>query len=114
VEYKIEGQKMFNQLQAAINLQIANLIFKVSFIQKPGPAAVEEKKEDWRSAKSEGGVSSQMEQEAANRGSAVSGPKVGQSAVAKTKIGRNDPCPCGAKKPDGRPVKYKHCHGKNL
>jgi len=28
------------------------------------------------------------------------------------KIGRNDPCPCGAKKPDGRPIKYKHCHGK--
>ena len=106
VEYKIEGQKMFNQLQAAINLQIANLIFKVSFIQKPGPTAVEEKKEDWQSAKSEGGVSSQMEQEAANRGSAVSGPKVGQSAFAKTKIGRNDPCPCGSGK------KYKKCHGK--
>ncbi len=28
------------------------------------------------------------------------------------KIGRNDPCFCGAKKPDGRPIKYKHCHGK--
>ncbi|MDP2926875.1 MAG: preprotein translocase subunit SecA [bacterium] len=28
------------------------------------------------------------------------------------KVGRNDPCPCGAKKPDGSPVKYKHCHGK--
>ena len=28
-------------------------------------------------------------------------------------IGRNDPCWCGAKKPDGTPVKYKHCHGKN-
>ena len=27
-------------------------------------------------------------------------------------IGRNDPCPCGAKKPDGYPVKFKHCHGK--
>jgi preprotein translocase subunit SecA len=27
-------------------------------------------------------------------------------------IGRNDPCPCGAKHPDGRPIKYKHCHGK--
>ncbi|HOX29961.1 MAG TPA: preprotein translocase subunit SecA [Candidatus Paceibacterota bacterium] len=25
---------------------------------------------------------------------------------------RNDPCPCGAKHPDGRPLKYKHCHGK--
>ena len=37
------------------------------------------------------------------------------SPVAKRvgeKIGRNDPCPCGAKKPDGRPIKYKHCHGK--
>jgi len=33
---------------------------------------------------------------------------VGQSK----KIGRNDPCPCGAKHPDGRPIKYKHCHGK--
>ena len=29
-----------------------------------------------------------------------------------TKVGRNDPCPCGAKHPDGRPIKYKHCHGK--
>ena len=28
------------------------------------------------------------------------------------KVGRNEPCPCGAKKPDGHPVKYKHCHGK--
>ncbi|MFH1451189.1 MAG: preprotein translocase subunit SecA [bacterium] len=26
--------------------------------------------------------------------------------------GRNDPCPCGAKKPDGTPIKYKKCHGK--
>jgi preprotein translocase subunit SecA len=28
-------------------------------------------------------------------------------------IGRNDPCWCGAKKPDGTPIKYKHCHGRN-
>jgi preprotein translocase subunit SecA len=28
------------------------------------------------------------------------------------KVGRNDPCPCGAKYEDGRPKKYKHCHGK--
>jgi preprotein translocase subunit SecA len=29
------------------------------------------------------------------------------------KLGRNDPCYCGATHPDGRPKKYKHCHGKN-
>jgi preprotein translocase subunit SecA len=28
------------------------------------------------------------------------------------KVGRNDPCPCGAKHPDGRPKKYKQCCGK--
>jgi len=28
------------------------------------------------------------------------------------KIGRNDPCHCGATRSDGQPVKYKHCHGK--
>ncbi len=26
------------------------------------------------------------------------------------KIGRNDPCPCGAKKPNGDPIKFKRCH----
>jgi len=31
----------------------------------------------------------------------------------KPKLGRNDPCPCGAKKPDGTPIKYKHhCYPK--
>jgi len=30
----------------------------------------------------------------------------------KEGVSRNDPCPCGAKHPDGRPIKYKHCHGK--
>lgn len=27
-----------------------------------------------------------------------------------SKVGRNDPCPCGAKKPDGTPIKFKKCH----
>jgi peptide deformylase len=26
--------------------------------------------------------------------------------------GRNDPCPCGALQENGRPVKYKKCHGR--
>lgn len=27
-------------------------------------------------------------------------------------IGRNDPCPCGAKGNDGKPLKFKFCHGR--
>jgi len=40
-------------------------------------------------------------------------PAVVSSRLSE-KPGRNDPCPCGAKKPDGRPVKYKHCHGRKV
>jgi preprotein translocase subunit SecA len=46
----------------------------------------------------------------------VKEPSIQQQPVAfsksKDRVGRNDPCPCGAKYPDGRPVKYKKCHGK--
>jgi predicted aspartyl protease len=27
-------------------------------------------------------------------------------------VGRNDPCPCGAKDENGKPIKFKRCHGK--
>jgi peptide deformylase len=30
----------------------------------------------------------------------------------KNDVGRNDPCPCGAKTTDGKPVKFKRCHGR--
>jgi len=42
-------------------------------------------------------------------------PRQPQPAIVSDsgkKVGRNDPCPCGAKHSDGRPIKYKHCHGK--
>jgi preprotein translocase subunit SecA len=29
------------------------------------------------------------------------------------KIGRNDPCPCGKKRPNGLPMKYKDCCGRD-
>lgn len=39
---------------------------------------------------------------------------VKQQPVKKgQKIGRNDPCPCGKKRPNGLPMKYKDCCGRN-
>ncbi|MDD6159006.1 MAG: hypothetical protein PUC52_06250, partial [bacterium] len=37
-----------------------------------------------------------------------------QPIKAGKKIGRNDPCPCGKLRPNGLPMKYKDCCGKNL
>ena len=44
----------------------------------------------------------------------VGGEAVKKAPVKKAaKIGRNDPCPCGKKRPNGLPMKYKDCCGKN-
>jgi preprotein translocase subunit SecA len=95
VEYKIEGQKMFNQLQAAIGAQVAGMIFKVGFINQPKNVVIQEKREDAVGGRSD--TSKQMSQESDR----------GPSAHAENKnIGRNDPCPCSSGK------KYKKCHGK--
>ena len=47
------------------------------------------------------------QREAAKNATYSSGPKKAQPAKAQTKVGRNDPCPCGSGK------KYKNCCGKN-
>ena len=46
VEYKIEGQNMYNQLMESIKGQVANLIFKVSFVEQPKAVKLEEKRPD--------------------------------------------------------------------
>ena len=44
----------------------------------------------------------------------VGGEPVKKQPVRKQqKIGRNDPCPCGKKRPNGLPMKYKDCCGRN-
>ena len=44
----------------------------------------------------------------------VGGEPVKRQPVKKAqKIGRNDPCPCGKKRPNGLPMKYKDCCGRN-
>ena len=49
----------------------------------------------------------------------LKGQGLGSDVVnASTKVVKsespNQPCPCGAKHPDGNPKKYKHCCGKLL
>ena len=86
VEYKNEGHKMFRQLLETIETSIAQTILKVSLVPKTTGVSP---------------INSPQNYEARPRN-------------IKKKVGRNDPCPCGAKHPDGRPVKYKHCHGRNV
>ena len=40
------------------------------------------------------------------------GGKVQSSSWLLARFRENGPCSCGAKKPDGTPITYKHCHGR--
>ena len=85
-EYKVEGQRMFEELLDSVKIQSANLIFKVSFVQQPRTVQMQEGRDNFDSAKKE--------------------EKNEPIVSGENKIGRNDPCWCGSKK------KYKKCHGK--
>src|SRR3989338_9594200 len=44
IEYKVEGQRLFTELQSAIGSQVANLIFKVSVVHQHAPQAIKEER----------------------------------------------------------------------
>ncbi len=87
VEYKQEAYRLFGLLQENINRQIREMLLHVQIENSPPPPP-------------------------APTATKLSASDSGESAapVNKTKIGRNDPCPCGAVNPETqKPYKYKNC-----
>jgi preprotein translocase subunit SecA len=91
VEYKNEGHKLFQRLLSTIQSNFVGMIYKVSLTApaaQPAPTIVRRPPMMFGSQPVAGGK------------------KMGLPVGAKnTKVGRNDPCPCGSGK------KYKRCHG---
>ncbi len=104
VEYKIEALDMFEEMEAAIQDQIASLMYHVSIVtpeqQQDTEAAIEAQRSK---------LSDHLQNAQASHGDEVSAAEAKQKPVTNDgeKIGRNDPCPCGSGK------KYKNCCGKN-
>jgi preprotein translocase subunit SecA len=92
IEYKNEGARMFKVLLENIDMEIENLVSKI--------------------AENPENVQSSTSAKALADRSVLHKIESGHPISAKTMTGRNDPCHCGATHPDGRPKKYKHCHGK--
>lgn len=90
--YKNEGYEMFEAMINGIKEEVVRRMYTVR-VQKQ--QAIE------RRSVAKGAVGSV-------------GGAVKKQPVKKTqKIGRNDPCPCGKKRPNGLPMKYKDCCGRN-
>lgn len=95
VEYRKEGLRLFHEMQESINEQILRLIPNIRegiFVKNPDEQKLQAMQKNAET------INQSTSQNIAN--------------TKLKKVGRNDPCPCGAKKPDGTSIKYKHCCGK--
>ena len=92
--YKQEGFQMFDAMTEGIREETVRRLFTVRIRR-------EQKIERKSVAKNA----------AANAGGDASLKK--QPVRRVKKPGRNDPCPCGKKRPNGLPMKYKDCCGRN-
>ena len=124
VEYKIEALAMFEEMEGAIQDQIATTMYHVAIVQQEPPSSEQEENsedtppepsaKDIREAESvvrreQAKVEDRLQTARASHGDDVSpaeSQKRAKNADGK-KIGRNDPCPCGSGK------KYKNCCGRN-
>ena len=104
VEYKKEAYQAFEGLLSLTELGIAKRIFRVQFRAMPtgvNPGQVTEGRENMVTPKEPSPVSAPKLSLAQNRAQVPSGDN---------KVGRNDPCPCGAVNPNtGKVYKYKKC-----
>jgi len=100
-EYKREGFELFGQLIERIKLDVSRALMRVQVktqdeveraeAQAPAPSNVRYQHAGYDEALAT---------------VATEKPKPAPFVKAITKVGRNDPCPCGSGK------KYKHCHGR--
>jgi preprotein translocase subunit SecA len=127
VAYKKEAYRLFNELINNIQKNIVYTIFKVGIAKKVGetPMATRSQQLSAPSKTGDQAPASPYQDQTIGKetaaGTQPTKPTVGdtkQTAAGNLvtkdgkKVGRNDPCPCGAKKADGTSIKYKHCHGK--
>ncbi|MCI6087087.1 MAG: preprotein translocase subunit SecA [Selenomonas sp.] len=113
-EYKIEALNMFEEMEGAIMDQIATLMYHVSIVtpeqQEAMQAEAQKRRAEQEIAKQRSQLSDHLKSAQASHGDDVSAAEAKKKAPVKadgTKVGRNDPCPCGSGK------KYKNCCGKN-
>lgn len=117
IEYKREAFEMFTQMIAIVEEESIEAIFKLT------PAKTERVRGVFSTISQEflhpeiSRFDKAQEQPAIEqpRGFGTPKPVSAPSPTLKSqpKVGRNDPCPCGAKDPKtGSPIKYKKCHGR--
>ncbi|HYG55960.1 MAG TPA: preprotein translocase subunit SecA [Burkholderiales bacterium] len=107
-EYKREAFELFGAMVEAVKLEVIKTLTAVEIrTQEDIKPDDQSHVENVRPIHPSSGPAGEAEPEYAENGEvAVAEAPKKIPARAATKVGRNDPCPCGSGK------KYKHCHGK--
>jgi preprotein translocase subunit SecA len=108
IEYKVEAARLFDDLQTTIRTDVVNTIYHLQVQQQAPPppptrGAVEigpDKGDD--SSPNGNGATRRAARPSGGAGAATA---TRQPVQVASKVGRNDPCPCGSGK------KFKRCHG---
>jgi preprotein translocase subunit SecA len=93
VEYKKETYRMFHELMDSINKEVVYLIYKINVGIQMAPSVMEK-----------GNLTMSGAAKTSDGAKQITGNKKEKNEDG-SKVGRNDPCPCGSGK------KYKKCHG---
>jgi len=98
-EYKRDGFDMFEAMVGGIKEEVVRRMFIVRL-----------KKDETLQRR---GVARNLNESAPSDAGAGNGAVRRPPVKNGRKIGRNDACPCGKKRPNGLPMKYKDCCGRN-
>ncbi|MFA5936161.1 MAG: preprotein translocase subunit SecA [Patescibacteria group bacterium] len=96
VEYKREAYRLFHELLALVDKQVAHAIFRMQLARQ---IAQEEQRASGKSIQLQGPAKTMEEAEAGSK------PTTSNVDPKYKDVGRNDLCPCGSGK------KFKKCHG---
>ncbi|PIS09271.1 preprotein translocase subunit SecA [Candidatus Beckwithbacteria bacterium CG10_big_fil_rev_8_21_14_0_10_34_10] len=118
VEYKKEAFSMFEKLMGDIDYEINHRVFRLQ-PKDQSPVVVPDLIQTNIDQSDNMGLQKEVDfRNTTPQAAAMAAVQTGQRVILRNrdpqsgkKIGRNDPCWCGAKKPDGTFKKYKHCHG---
>ncbi len=112
-EYQKEGFEIFSEMMDNINRETAESVFRASFVERPQEhhrAMIQSTHEGAPPPPSIGDRGFRQDELQTN----TSETDIKRRPYRRTevKVGRNDPCPCGAVDASGRPIKYKKCCGR--
>jgi len=105
-EYKREAFELFGAMVEAVKLEVTRTLMLVAYKESAPVPQVDDKAHVENVQLQHAAPDSALGGEAPEVEDAAPAPKAQPAMRPTTKVGRNDPCPCGSGK------KFKQCHGK--